>query len=285
MDGLPLQDANPSSNQGKSPCPLQPIPRFYFPPTPGARPDSPYPLGDNSATATVPVTPNINGLAWQFSDDTVRHMSFTDLLQDSIDVYGGHTELDSVRLPPPTASSTIFPNQSLTDPGGAATVLGEQLAVPVARDASTFTQDRLPGLSTAARDPLPVLNTEATEGTRDAPAPDSCLPTLSTGAGDPPQALNDASWKSRNPGRPVIPPRSSEKLDAAQRAARKAAAELRRVKQQAVTNAVAELLEEQETRINEIAKAHSVLTFPSGPGLKRLWAICVRAYLTIPIPF
>ncbi|KAI5982124.1 hypothetical protein EDD15DRAFT_2378380 [Pisolithus albus] len=167
--------------------------------------------------------------------------------------------LDSVRLPPPTASSTIFPNQSLTDPGGAATVLGEQLAVLVARDASTFTQDRLPGLSTAARDPPPVLNTEATEGTRDAPAPDSCLPTLSTGAGDPPQALNDASWKSRNPGRPVIPPRSSEKLDAAQRAARKAAAELRRVKQQAVTDAVAELLEEQEMRINEIAKAHSVL--------------------------
>ncbi|KAI5991174.1 hypothetical protein EDD15DRAFT_2131600, partial [Pisolithus albus] len=67
------------------------------------------------------------------------------------------------------------------------------------------------------------------------------------------------SWKSRNPGKPVIPPRSSEKLDAVQRAARKVAAEQRRAKQQAISDAVAELLEEQETCINEIAKAHSVL--------------------------
>ncbi|KAI6006892.1 hypothetical protein EDD15DRAFT_2357940 [Pisolithus albus] len=81
----------------------------------------------------------------------------------------------------------------------------------------------------------------------------------STGAGRPPQALNDASWKSWNPEMPVIPPRSSEKLDAAQRAARKVAAKQRRVKQQAITDVVAELLEEQETCINEIAKAHSVL--------------------------
>ncbi|KAI6006786.1 hypothetical protein EDD15DRAFT_2137876, partial [Pisolithus albus] len=67
------------------------------------------------------------------------------------------------------------------------------------------------------------------------------------------------SWMSRNPGHPVIPPRSSEKLDAAQRAVRKVAAEQRRVKQEAVSRAVAELLEEQDTRINEIAKAHCIL--------------------------
>ncbi|KAI6029351.1 hypothetical protein BKA83DRAFT_4047933, partial [Pisolithus microcarpus] len=66
-------------------------------------------------------------------------------------------------------------------------------------------------------------------------------------------------WKSRNPGKPVIPVRSSEKLDAVQRAARKVAAEQRRVSQQAVCDAVAELLEEQEMRVNEIAKAHNVL--------------------------
>ncbi|KAI5990755.1 hypothetical protein EDD15DRAFT_2169882 [Pisolithus albus] len=64
---------------------------------------------------------------------------------------------------------------------------------------------------------------------------------------------------SRNPGHPVIPPRSSEKLDAAQRAVRKVAAEQRRVKQEAISRAVAELLEEQDTRINEIAKAHCIL--------------------------
>ncbi|KAI6015896.1 hypothetical protein BKA83DRAFT_4060901, partial [Pisolithus microcarpus] len=67
------------------------------------------------------------------------------------------------------------------------------------------------------------------------------------------------TWKSRNPGKPVIPVRSSEKLDAVQRAARKVTAEQRRVSQQAVCDAVAELLEEQEMRINEIAKAHNVL--------------------------
>ncbi|KAI5985939.1 hypothetical protein EDD15DRAFT_2175393 [Pisolithus albus] len=97
------------------------------------------------------------------------------------------------------------------------------------------------------------------EGTRDAAVPDVCRSGLSAVAGDPPPALNDASWKSWNPGKPVIPPRSSEKLDAVQRAARKVAAEQRRAKQQAISDAVAELLEEQETRINEIAKAHSVL--------------------------
>ncbi|KAI5981277.1 hypothetical protein EDD15DRAFT_2183701 [Pisolithus albus] len=96
-------------------------------------------------------------------------------------------------------------------------------------------------------------------GTRDVPARDTHLSGLSTGAEEPPRVLNDASWRSWNPGKPVIPPCNSEKLDAAQRAARKAAAELRRVKQQAITDAVAELLEEQETCINGIAKAHSVL--------------------------
>ncbi|KAI6109940.1 hypothetical protein F5141DRAFT_1215400 [Pisolithus sp. B1] len=96
-------------------------------------------------------------------------------------------------------------------------------------------------------------------GTQDVPAPGTHSSGLSAGAGDPLQALNDASWKSWNPGKPVIPPHSSEKLDVAQRAARKAAAEQRRVKQLAIADAVAELLEEQETCINEIAKAHSVL--------------------------
>ncbi|KAI6007114.1 hypothetical protein EDD15DRAFT_2152962 [Pisolithus albus] len=82
---------------------------------------------------------------------------------------------------------------------------------------------------------------------------------LPTGAGEAPHALNNASWMSHNPGHPVIPPRTSEKLDAAQRAVRKVAAEQRRVKQEAVSHAVAELLEEQDTRINEIAKAHCIL--------------------------
>ncbi|KAI5984416.1 hypothetical protein EDD15DRAFT_2177263 [Pisolithus albus] len=117
----------------------------------------------------------------------------------------------------------------------------------------------LSGLSTGAGGPPQVHNTEAADRTRGPLAPDPRVSGLSTGAGGPPQVLNDASWKSRNPGMPVIPPRSSEKLDTAQRAARKAAAEQRRVKQQAVADAVAELLEEQEVRINEIAKAHSVL--------------------------
>ncbi|KAI6134289.1 hypothetical protein EV401DRAFT_2064046 [Pisolithus croceorrhizus] len=48
-------------------------------------------------------------------------------------------------------------------------------------------------------------------------------------------------------------------MDTAQRAARKAAAEQRQVKQQAIADAVAKLLEEQEVHINEIAKAHSIL--------------------------
>ncbi|KAI6111207.1 hypothetical protein F5141DRAFT_1063538 [Pisolithus sp. B1] len=76
----------------------------------------------------------------------------------------------------------------------------------------------------------------------------------------PPQVLNDASWRSWNPRKPVISPHSSEKLDAAQRAARKVTAEQRQVKQQAVSKAVAKLLEEQETHINEIMKAHSILS-------------------------
>ncbi|KAI5992430.1 hypothetical protein EDD15DRAFT_2368174 [Pisolithus albus] len=114
------------------------------------------------------------------------------------------------------------------------------------------------------------------EGTRDAAAPDVCHSGLSAVAGNPPPALNDASWKSRNPGKPVIPPRSSEKLDAVQRAARKVAAEQRRAKQQAISDAVAELLEEQETRINEIAKAHSVL--PEKEEVRRITGKCARLH-------
>ncbi|KAI5996663.1 hypothetical protein EDD15DRAFT_2364712 [Pisolithus albus] len=293
MDDVSLRDANPSNNQGKNPCPLQLTPRFYFPPIPGSHPDPPYPLGDHSATTTVFVTPNISDSAWQFSDNTVRPMSFTDLLESPLYDYGGHTEIETICLPQPTVNSTIYPNQSLTNPGGATTAPDEQLSVPITtckggtdswetttvsppteglRDVTVAvagcrvdstrevsTQDRLSEPSTMAGDALQVPSTEAMGGTRAAPARDTHLSGLSTGAEEPPQVLNDASWRARNPGKPVIPPRNSEKLDAAQRAARKAAAELRRVKQQAITDAVAELLEEQETRINEIAKAHSIL--------------------------
>ncbi|KAI6021072.1 hypothetical protein EDC04DRAFT_2901507 [Pisolithus marmoratus] len=260
---------------------------------PGARPNSPYPIDDPSVTITVPATPDINGSAWRFSNNTGRPMLFMDLLESSLYDYGGHTELESIHLPQPTTNSIIYPNQSLADPGGATTMSKEQLAVPItpceggadswatmrdnlpmeplhdatvavgrcpinpALDAST--QDRLSGLSTEAGDAPQVLSTEPMTGPQDMPMPDTRLSGLSTGARDPLQVSNDASWKFQNPGKPVIPPHSSEKLDAAQRAARTAAAELRHVKQQAISDAVAELLEEQEAHINEIMKAHSIL--------------------------
>ncbi|KAI5987358.1 hypothetical protein EDD15DRAFT_2199557 [Pisolithus albus] len=280
MDELSLRDANHSSNQGKHPCPLQSTPRFYFPPTPGACPNSPYPLGDHSATTTVPATPDINDSPWLFSYDTVRPMSFTDLLKTPLNVYGGPTESESVRLP-------------LSLPGGATTVSGEQVTVLItpcggginpqemrsvglpmeglhqatvgvggtaansARDAPTL--DRLSGLSTAAGDSLQVRNTEAVERTRDSLTPDTCLSGLSTGARGPPQVHNtEAVDRTRGPLTPD-PRVSGLSTGAGGPLQRKAATEQRRVKQQAIANAVAELLEEQEVRINEIAKAHSVL--------------------------
>ncbi|KAI6134290.1 hypothetical protein EV401DRAFT_2064047 [Pisolithus croceorrhizus] len=131
MDELSSRDANPSSNQGKHPCPLQPSPRFYFPPTPGACPNSPYPLGDHSTTTTMPATPDIDDLPWLFSYDTVCPMSFTYLLKTPPNVYGGPTESESICLPQPTMSSATSPNQSLSPPGGATTMSGEQVTVPI----------------------------------------------------------------------------------------------------------------------------------------------------------
>ncbi|KAI6020772.1 hypothetical protein PISMIDRAFT_8638 [Pisolithus microcarpus 441] len=95
--------------------------------------------------------------------------------------------------------------------------------------------------------------------TQDASLSDACTSQPCTGAGELPHALNNASWMSHNPGHPVIPPHSSEKLDAAQRAVGKAAAEQRQVKQEAISHAVAKLLEEEDTQINEIVKAHCIL--------------------------
>ncbi|KAI6110724.1 hypothetical protein EDD17DRAFT_1509753 [Pisolithus thermaeus] len=149
-------------------------------------------------------------------------MSFMDLLESSLNV-----DLESGHLPQPTANFPTLPNQSLLVLTGTTTVSEEQAAVPITPCKGGINPQEMTSVS---------------------------LPTE-----DPPQALNDASWKSQNPGKPVIPPHSSKKLDVAQRAARKAAVEQRRVKQLAIADVVAKLLEEQETCINEIVKAHSVL--------------------------
>ncbi|KAI6096833.1 hypothetical protein F5141DRAFT_1067387 [Pisolithus sp. B1] len=149
-------------------------------------------------------------------------MSFMDLLKSSLNV-----DLESGHLPQPTANFPTLPNQSLLVLTGTTTVSEEQAAVPITPCKGGINPQEMTSVS---------------------------LPTE-----DPPQALNDASWKSQNPGKPVIPPHSSKKLDVAQRAARKAAVEQRQVKQLAIADVVAKLLEEQETCINEIVKAHSVL--------------------------
>ncbi|KAI6102009.1 hypothetical protein EV401DRAFT_1876248 [Pisolithus croceorrhizus] len=115
-----------------------------------------------------------------------------------------------------------------------------------------------PGICPAVPSRERITN-EDEVSTQNTPVPATYPHRPSTGTRGPPQVLDNASWRSWNPGKPVISPRSSEKLDAAQRAARKVAAEQRQAKQQAISKAVAELLEEQETHINEIAKAHSVL--------------------------
>ncbi|KAI6029494.1 hypothetical protein BKA83DRAFT_4489456 [Pisolithus microcarpus] len=58
-----------------------------------------------------------------------------------------------------------------------------------------------------------ILHEESTN-TGDATTRDvSLLNTHTSRLQEPPHTLNNASWMSRNPGHPVIPPRSSEKLD------------------------------------------------------------------------
>ncbi|KIK13136.1 hypothetical protein PISMIDRAFT_18196 [Pisolithus microcarpus 441] len=259
MEELTLRNTDFSSQQDKNPCPLQPTPRFYFPPIPGAHPDPPYPLFDHSTTSGSSGIANVNDPPWEFSYNVVHPGSFTDLLTSPLDVYGGPTGLEGIHLPQPTCE-------------GGSNLQGETSAVvptvPIEGEshleASTAASSANPSCTASPGDcptvPLREQNANADEaGTQDtsAPAIYPCPPSI--GAGGPSQTLNDATWKSRNPGKPVIPVRSSEKLDAVQRAARKVTAKQRRVSQQAVCDAVAELLEEQEMRVNEIAKAHNVL--------------------------
>ncbi|KAI5992242.1 hypothetical protein EDD15DRAFT_2168562 [Pisolithus albus] len=126
-------------------------------------------------------------------------------------------------------------------------------------DLPTVPTECLPGTPAVPSSSHEVTATTREASAQDTPIADTRPSGPSAGTGDSHHTLTNASWKSQNPGQPVISPHNSEKLDAAQRAARKAASEQRRVKQIAVGDAIAELLEEQETRINEIAKAHCIL--------------------------
>ncbi|KAI5999679.1 hypothetical protein EDD15DRAFT_2362993 [Pisolithus albus] len=250
MEELTLRGTDISCHQDKNPCPLQPTPRFYFPPTPGACPDPPYPLVDHSVATGLSGIANFNDPSWEPSYN-VRPGSFMDLLRSPSDVYGGPTGLEDIRLPPSTGEG------GLDLQGSMGTSFPTVRTEGVLETPATAAATRADPSCMASSENCPEVPLREQTTNVDEASTQPCR--SSTGAGRPPQALNDASWKSRNPEMPVIPPRSSEKLDAAQRAARKVAAEQRRVKQQAVTDVVAELLEEQETRINEIAKAHSVL--------------------------
>ncbi|KIK20518.1 hypothetical protein PISMIDRAFT_12899 [Pisolithus microcarpus 441] len=201
-------------------------------------------------------------------------MSFMDLLGSPLVVYDHPTNVDDVHLPQPPIEPPAFPNQNLSVPKDVTAMSGQQVIVadmlckrginPL-ENASVS----LPMVPTEGRPEVPsevgsMVLCEVAMGMGEASTPHTSVPDTRlsrppAGAGDPPQALSNASWKIWNPGQPVIPPHGLEKLDATQRTARKVASEQRRVKQQAISDVVAELLEEQETRINEIAKAHSIL--------------------------
>ncbi|KAI5999532.1 hypothetical protein EDD15DRAFT_2193598 [Pisolithus albus] len=238
----------------KNPCLLQPVPRFYIPPTPGCRPDPPYPLDGTSATTGVSGTPDINDPPWGFSSHSIRPTSFTDLLQSSLDdVYDSPDGLATFSLPLPTTNSPTIPNQGVLVPGDVTAAPGQQAigtvtprgegAKPRGETSVGLPTDHIPeALSVAGGVPpepdrAVVSREECTntgdDSTQGAALSDARMSRLPTGAGEAPHALNNASWMSRNPGHPVIPPRTSEKLDAAQRAVRKVAAEQRRVKQEA----------------------------------------------------
>ncbi|KAI6167766.1 hypothetical protein EDD17DRAFT_1751158 [Pisolithus thermaeus] len=109
-----------------TPQATKPTPRFYLPPTSGAQPNSPYHLGDHSATTTVPAIPNINDPPWQFSYNTAHPMSFMDLLKSSLNV-----DLESGHLPQPTTNFPTLPTQSLLVLTGATTISRDQAAVPI----------------------------------------------------------------------------------------------------------------------------------------------------------
>ncbi|KAI6096541.1 hypothetical protein EDD16DRAFT_1719780 [Pisolithus croceorrhizus] len=258
MEELTSRDTEFSSHQDKNPCPLQPTPRFYFPPTPGAHADPPYPLVDHSTTTGSSGIANVNDPSWEFSYNVVCPGSFMDLLRSPLDIYGNPTGLEGVHLPQPTCEggSNLQVERSAILP--TVPIEGEGRLKGLAATPADISCVPSPGICPAVPSHKQIMN-EDEVSTQNTPAPATYLHRPSTGTGGPPQVLNNASWRSWNPGKPVISPRSSEKLDATQRAARKVAAEQRQVKQQAISKAVAELLEEQETRINETAKAHSVL--------------------------
>ncbi|KAI6094750.1 hypothetical protein EDD16DRAFT_1721404 [Pisolithus croceorrhizus] len=257
MEELTSQDTEFSSHQGKyikSELTL----RFYFPPTPGAHADPPYPLVDHSTTTGSSGIADVNNPSWEFSYNVVCPSSFTDLLRSPLDIYGDPTGLEGIHLPQPMCEggsnlqverSTILPTVPIEGEGrleGLAATPADISCVPS------------PGICPVV--PLCERITNEDEvSTQNTPAPATYPHRPSTGTRGPPQVLDNASWRSWNPRKPVISPHSSEKLDAAQRAARKVTAEQRQVKQQAISKAVAELLEEQETCINKIAKAHSIL--------------------------
>ncbi|KIK12898.1 hypothetical protein PISMIDRAFT_18388 [Pisolithus microcarpus 441] len=274
MEEFSVRGADCSSDRDKGPRPLQPTPRFYFPPIPSARPDSPYPVDGDSTITSVSDIPAVNDPSWNFTHDPACPMSFMDLLGSPLVIYDHPANVDDVHLPQPPIELPAFPDQNLSVPKDVTAMSGQQVVV-----ADTLCKRginplenvsvSLPMVPTEGRPEVPsevgsVVLHEVAMGMGEASAPHTSVPDTHlsrppAGARDPPQALSNASWKIRNPGQPVIPPHGSEKLDATQRTARKVASEQRRVKQQAVSDAVAELLEEQEMRINEIAKAHSIL--------------------------
>ncbi|KAI6032399.1 hypothetical protein EDC04DRAFT_2898217 [Pisolithus marmoratus] len=192
-----------------------------------------------------------------------------DLLKNSLNIYDCPPGLDNFHLPQPTANPPTLPDQDSLVPkdheGGVRR--GEETSIGLPMDGLPEAPPRIPMNSPCTADcghedvvpPHEETTNAGDTSTQDTPHSDARASRPPTGAGDPPQALSNASWRSWNPGHPVITPCSSEKLDAAQRAVRNAAAEQRRVKQQAMNDAVAELLEEQDIRINEITKAHCIL--------------------------
>ncbi|KAI6020779.1 hypothetical protein BKA83DRAFT_4126717 [Pisolithus microcarpus] len=105
--------------QDKGLCPLQPTPRFYFPPIPGTRPDSPYPVDGDSTITSVSDIPAVNDLSWNFAHDPTCPMSFMDLLGSPLVIYDHPTNIDDIHLPQPPIEPPAFPDQNLSVPNAA----------------------------------------------------------------------------------------------------------------------------------------------------------------------
>ncbi|KIJ58441.1 hypothetical protein HYDPIDRAFT_102650 [Hydnomerulius pinastri MD-312] len=92
------------------------------------------------------------------------------------------------------------------------------------------------------------------------------LPNASRGTSPPDDAsssadaqANTATWKTRNPGRPMVPTRASgKKLSAAEKASRELSRKSTAAKRELLANALKSFQEDNKAKIDAIARAHDV---------------------------